>query len=261
MRKDSKKNTSSTRPALYFVFLIIFIIIVSAAFKIYDLFKKSKFDGNNRFTVAVISTKESNILTVSPKEKTISQITLDKINDKNSLLENSIPIDGYVKSEIKSDTPQGYFSKLFGSYRNVKTDLTIIDLLRLKIFASGISRENVKSVRISGYSDKNFNGLTQSMFIDPKIADEKVSIQITNATPIGGLGSVLAKYLSNLGANVVLVNSSQADEANTQIYYKNDSYTLDKVSKILKITPTEKDINSISDITIIIGSDREDLFE
>ncbi|TXG75723.1 LytR family transcriptional regulator [Candidatus Dojkabacteria bacterium] len=261
MKKDSKKHSGTTRPALYFVFLIIFIIIVSAAFKTYDLFKKSKYDGDNRFTVAVISKKESNILTVSPKDKTISQITFKNVNDEKSLLENSVPLDGFVKTEIKSENPKDYFSKLFSAYRDVKTDLTIIDLFRLKMFASGVENGNVKKEVIEGYSDKNFNSLTQTSFIDPKIAEEKVTIQITNATPIGGLGAILAKYLTNLGANVVLVNSSQADENNTKIYYKNESYTLEKISKILKVDPTEKDVNSISDINIIIGSDREDLFE
>lgn len=261
MRKDTNKHTGSTKPALYFGFLVLFIIIVSVAFKTYDLFKKSKFDGENRFTVAILAKNHSNIITVSPKDDSISQITIDKINDKNSLLENSVPVDGYIQTEISATNPKEYFSKLLGSYRKIKTDLTIIDLLRLKMYSSGVAKDKIKEQEISGYSDKNFNSIMQTYFVDPKISDEKVSIQITNATPVGGLGSIFAKYLTNLGANVVLVNSSQADENNTKIYYKEDSYTLEKISKILRVEPTKKDVNSISDITVIIGSDREELFK
>lgn len=80
-RKSESKNGSNLRPAFYFGILVFFIIAVSIFFKVFDTLKKSKFDGNNRFTVAVVSKNKVDLLTVSPKDGTLSKVSVGKISE------------------------------------------------------------------------------------------------------------------------------------------------------------------------------------
>lgn len=259
-RKRSAEKKSNLRPVYYFGLLLLFIIVISFVFKTFDTFKKSKFDGDNRFTIAIKNNKKIDLLTVSPKDKTISKLEIKNISEeqfKNSFL----PHDASVEKLDNADGVKPIFSSLLNKYRNIDTDLTIIDVLRLKMYSNDIESENIKESSVINLEDEELDKILQTYFIDPKIVDEKKTIQITNSSNIAGLGNTLAKYLTSIGANVVLVNTSQSEELESKIYYNGESYTLDKLSKILDIEPEEKNVNSISDITIIIGKDKEMLFE
>lgn len=258
-KKDGSKNINL---ALYFGIIVVFIILISFAFKTIDIIRKSKFDGQHRFSVAVLSGKRLDVVSVSPKEGSITKLKIEGISSVFGIDDLLIPLDSVVRPESEFDVKtKSFFVKLLLSKRKIETNLTIIDLARLVIFSNGVSGEKTIERSVSIADIKELESLSATLFVDPTILEEKKSIQITNASETPGLGNKLARYITNMGGNVVLVNTSSDRENKSRIISEEDSFTADKISKDFNI-PKEKEMNgSISDIHIIIGKDREDLFQ
>lgn len=263
MKQKTKNKNKSINLALYFGLLVAFIILVSISFKVFDIFRKSKFDGENKFTVAILNDKNAQLVSVSPKEGTISKLIIEEVKNPSDLNELSIPINSIINpnSDIDVD-PKSIFFKLILKSGSVKKDLTVVDLFRLGFYSNGISSEKVRRESLTFSEAKEDKEIISVIFVDPVIIDEKVSIQITNSTQISGLGNKVAKYITNMGGSIVLVNTSQNTENESKIIYGEESYTVDKLSKELGIAK-EKDENriSISEILVIIGKDKRDILK
>jgi hypothetical protein len=259
MRKTAtKEKNKNLRLGYYFGLIVIFIIIVSFTFKIFDIFKKSKFDGNNFFTVAIIKDKNTDLISVSPKEGTLKKLTITGTKNEESLKEEGIPFDALATSKTEySGGVKSYFTKILLHKEGFKSNLTIFDLLRLSFYTQKISNDKISEDSIV-FNDKNSSQKVTDWFTDPEIANENINIEVTNATQTSGLGNKVAKIITDMGGNVVLVNNSQNTEKKSKIYYKKDSYTAKKISKLLGIPLEKKEINAISEIVIQIGKDRED---
>lgn len=259
MRQNKKKEGSKNlHLGFYFGLLVLFIIIVSVVFKIFDTIQKSKFDGDNFFTVAVISGKDSNVISVSPKDGSLKKIKIGGISREEDLRDLGIPYDSIAKSENEvSASPKSYFSKILFHKDGLSSNLTIIDLVRLAFYSQKTDGAKVQEESVSGNNSAGLDLISSQWFIDPAIEEEKVNIEITNTTSTSGLGNKFAREITNMGGNVVLVNSSQEPVSDSKIYYKEDSYTVRKLSKLLEIEAEKKETNSISDIIIEIGKDKE----
>lgn len=258
MRIKKKEKSKSLNLGLYFGFFVFLIIAISLMFKTLDIIRKSKFDGNNRFTVAVLYKDSADLVSVSPQTGTLTKLRIEGVSDPLSLRSVAIPVDSYVKAEsYHTPPPKLYFAKMILSKRSLKTDLSVWDLLKLGVYSFGVNNEKVKEELSSVQKSDHLSFLASSLFVDEAISSEKVSIQITNATQVSGLGNKIAKYLMNMGGSVVLVNSSKEIERESKIIYKGNSYTVRKISQILGLPREKKDMNSISDIIIIIGKDKE----
>lgn len=255
MRK-SKKNEKSKNLhyGLYFGLFVFFIIFVSVVVKVFDSVKKSKFDGNNFFSIAVINGKNAEIISVSPKDGTLKKLTITGAGDERSLNENGIPYDSIAQSGEKISEPKSFFPRLL-LRRSTKSEITAIDSVRLFIYSQQVDGEKIESEEISS-EDINNSQFLSEWFLDSELAKEKKNIEITNNTEVSGLGNKFAKIISNMGGNVVLVNSSQKELKKSIIYYSEESYTAEKLSNILNMQLEKKEMNSISDIIINIGEDR-----
>lgn len=254
-KKDSNKNLHL---GFYFGFIVVLIIIVSILFKIFDTIRRSEFDGNNFFTVAVISGSESHIISVSPKEGSLKKLKIEGANREEDLRDFGIPYDSFAKSEVEiSASPKSYFSKILFHRDGLSSNLTIIDLVRLAFYSQKADGSKVDEESVLANELSNLDKVTGEWFIDPEIEKEKVRIEITNTTATSGLGNKFAKEITNMGGAVVLVNSRQESVSNSKIYYKKDSYTVEKLSKLLDIPAEKKETNSISDVIIEIGKDKE----
>jgi hypothetical protein len=253
-----KTQPKSIHLAFYFFLLVIFIIIVSLVFKVSDIVRHSKFDGKHTFSVAVLENDKTNVIFVSPQDSSITSLTISPKVGKETLNSLGIPSDGYIKSSSDiSGNPKSAFLKTIFRRNSTQTDLTILDLFRLSVFSQGVGNDksNNQSVNIK---DPDFSVAVEKLFIDPTVFSEKKSIVITNATDTPGLGNKIAKYIGDMGANVVLVNSSPSSAKDSVIYFKEKSYTAERLSKSLGIKKEMKEGNAISDITIIIGEDKVD---
>ncbi len=259
MKKAKKENIKSINLALYFGLLVLLIIIISVSFKTIDIVRKSEFDSKNRFTVAVLNDKNVDLISVNPTSGEQIGIRVENAGSLEAVENFSIPIDVHVETNSSfSSESKSVFLKMLLNKRGLESTLNVLDLLKLSIYSFGVDGENFSYQNIESDSINELNSLSSSEFIDEAMSQDKVSIQVTNSTEIGGLGNKIAKTITNLGGNVVLVNSSKEEIEESVIYYKENSYTVEKLSKVLDIKTEKNETNSIADIIIVLGKDQEE---
>ncbi len=259
-KKKERRKSKSLNLAFYFSGVVILIITISILLKSFDVIRRSRFDGNNRFTVAILSNGKTDLVSVSPQEGSLTSLQIDASSNLVSLGNLSFPIDAYAKTDSSFTSKTKYFFfKILLNKRKMQTNLTTIDLLRLSIYAMSVNEERVKEGNVPPKDVNKLSLLSSTLFVDPVILEEKVSIQITNATEVSGLGNKLAKYITNMGGNVVLVNSSKDLKEKSEVMYARNSYTVKKFMKFFDIPGQKKNMNSISDIVIVVGKDRAGL--
>ncbi len=257
MRKAKKETIKSYNLALYFGLLILLIIIISVAFKTFDIVRKSEFDRKNRFTVAVLNDKNVDIITVSPQTGEQSGIRLEDAKSLSAIDIYSIPVDVFVETDSDfSSESKSVFLKMLFNKRSLDSSLNILDLLKLSLYSFGVGGESFSYKNLSLDEESELNKVSSNEFIDETISRDKISIQVTNSTEIGGLGNKIAKTITNLGGNVVLVNSSKDEVGESVIYYQEETYTVKKLSKVLNIKAIKHETNSIADIIVVLGEDQ-----
>lgn len=259
-RNLPNSGLNSTKIALIFFAFVFAVIFVSLIFKVVNILSKSRFDSENRFTISVSNGKDLEIISFSPKSQSISVLKIlgeTKSLNMNRFLE--IAIDGEVKSFLnKKDfkVPDLMFQFIF-NYKDLKTNLTIIDILRLYLFSKTLPINYINYKKISTSQDAlTLDKIIPPLFKDEIIEKENLSIKIVNGTDVTGLGNRLSRLISNMGGNVVIIASSDSTENYSTIsYFGNKTYTIEKISKILGFKLNKLDKKTIADIVIVIGKD------
>lgn len=250
LRANALKTSGNLHFAVFFVVLVGGIILLSLILRIFFLLKESKFDGSSHFALQLNEQRERvQYISFSPQDSHIGILTF-----KNAPFSSEIPIDAKTSStlEIESKNLKPSLLKMMFDFRNQK-EVNFVDLFRLFIFSQTIKENTISQILISQYSDKaKVDSIISAFFVDPRIQDEKLNIEVINATEVYGLGNKLANLISNTGANVVLVSTGDLKKVSL-IEYSEPSYTVDKLSKILKFKKIKVSKKSLADITLIIG--------
>ena len=93
--------------------------------------------------------------------------------------------------------------------------------------------------------------------IDSFIENERQTIKIINGTGVSGLGSRLARFITNMGGNVIMVATENGKEKKSYIsYIDKRTYTVKRLQKILGYEVVRNKDNTLSDVTIVIGEDK-----
>lgn len=271
-RKKRIKPSNTVTLALFFVGFVGALLIVSIFMKLFLLAKESSFDGSHRFTIAVSSSdlqssnnKTTEIISFSPSDQSIERLVINTpvpIIGMERLLE--IPIDGVVVingNSISGKESIGEALKLIAlSFKNVRSDLTVLDIMRLWWFGRTVSEHSVKDETFS--QDPNLSlesqldSYAQTLFADDTVASEKESISIVNGTDISGFGTRFSRLVTNMGGNVVSVSTSDSKVDHTTIsYYGKKSYTLSRIEKVLGIKAVLSKSPELANIVIILGED------
>ncbi|OGH19514.1 MAG: hypothetical protein A3F31_03500 [Candidatus Levybacteria bacterium RIFCSPHIGHO2_12_FULL_38_12] len=298
MRVKKKKSTvDSQKIAFYFVLGIASLLFVSFVFRAIILVSKSKFDGHHRFTIQVSKSgqKEEALISLEPSSRMLSVLHLPEgpaVNPVSRFLE--VPIDGHVilTSEsqdrylvglLKLETDIGgkdvslILAKLILQYNQLKTDLTIMDIVRFAWFSKGVHKNMVKFVAVSkSLTESSIDRISSSFFPDTDLQKENATIAVVNATGVSGLGNRLARFISNMGGTVVSVSTGKSDEEDSKIIKRTKkSYTFSKLLQVtgfreaeiitptpvppdsLSLIPKEESIETqdsfVSDIIVVIG--------
>lgn len=257
--KKKGQTVSNTKIAIVFFVFLALIVGISLIFKVIIIIRASQFDDSKRFTLSIANDRNIEVISLSPDSKDISVF---KFKNAISPLEAGrsleIPIDGFIKHnslDLNQKINQLFINAIF-NYKSLKTNLTIIDLLKLAMFTRTIP-ENSISVKIVG--DTSGSGLDQivgHLVSDSFIEKDQQTIQITNATGVGGLGNRLARLITNMGGNVIIVATEDNLKKNSIILYiGKKTYTIERLQKVLGYE-VMKTNNAISDITIVIGEDK-----
>lgn len=261
--------------ALLFFTFVIFLVLLAFGFRIFLLVLQSKYDGKHRFTLAVYATNSEkerviNIISAAPETRTLSvlRVTGNNLTDAFPIQRYlAIPIDATLVLSEQKKYPKDYdglLESLLFSYKTVKTDLTLIDVLRFYIFAKSLSRQVItfKELAVEEYntvaSQAAIDTIVSQLFFDPSFTSEKVSIQVVNGSEVQGLGNRLGRLITNMGGNVIMVTSANQVYPRSEILATNtDSYSVAKLAKTLGLTVREVKKDGISDIIIHMGKDNQ----
>lgn len=256
-----------------FLIGVFALLFLSLLFKLATVVMQSSFDGRHTLTVSFLSKdvpKESVLVTYAPDKESISVLSvLGDIDHAKVGQTLQVPVDGYVDSVVttsfvKNHENQGDMvvdltKQMLISYPRVKTNLTVIDAIRLVIFTTSVAKHNIIERRLLLPMDEpSMDRITSFVVVDQSVAEEKKSIAIVNGTPVVGLGARLGRLLNNIGGNVVSVSSSDNPVATSKVaYYKEASYTAKRIGKILSFPLVEARQQGVADVIIYIGNDKE----
>src|SRR3989344_2903132 len=186
-RKSKNENKGQNlKLALIFFLLIVFLITGSLIFKVGLLAKKSKFDGQHRFTAVFFKENNSGgikVLSFAPDTKTISVLLINKkayplkpmLLDVEKYL--GIPIDGFISLDVIDETKvqnaDSILQKAIFNFDKTKTNITIIDFIRLWFFARTIPPRAITTEEISSEVKSNqLDKISSSLFIDNTLLQE-----------------------------------------------------------------------------------------
>ncbi len=263
-RKKTKLPQNLTI-AVWFFIAVTLLILLSFFAKAFFVLKRSAFDGSHRFTIAMsTSPSETVVYSFAPDSKTQTTLHIRSSFDVASLEKTlSLPIDVVVLCKENScrkfikDTPPSTLRQLLFHYNDLQTQATGIDFLRLYILTKTIPKSHSVEKTISLQEKAGWESMLSSCCIDYQITKDNETIAIVNESAIKGLGNRLGKLLSNIGATVISIDSSDTDRETSEIVYSGEkTYTVDKLQKILKGAKLSIDKKGISDIIVRIGKDQ-----
>ena len=262
MKRKKKKQGRNTKIGVYFFAFILGVIITSFILKGFTIVKNSRFRSDSRFNFLITNNKESSIISSLPQNHSVSVLKIEgNIENINRFAE--VPLDGEVRYSLLDlkKPPPTLISDIFFALSDIKTNFTPLDLFRIFLFTKTANPGNftVRSVSVN-LDEAERDKISSLLFADPKISDERLSIEVVNATDEFGVGNRLARLITNISGNVILVSTSQKKEDKSLILYKGKkSYTLERLGKFLGLSVSEIKDQTLADITIRIGKDYKNL--
>lgn len=255
-----------------FCYAVLVFLFFSLFYKVIQIAGQSTFDSRHRFTIA-IQTTPLHIFTVNPVKKSASVMIISvspknfgsKVTGDNIGKLLKIPVDGVIKIE-KNIYNNNIEKELFTTilrYNSVQTKLTIFDVFGLWWFVKAIpahatgSEEFMITIKNGAIEESGRNAKQVSqLFVDDALQEEKLSIQIINGTGVSGFGSRLAKLLTNMGGNIIIVSTADLEIATSEIaYYGKESYTLSRLALLLSYPVKPLYSPGIADVIITLGKD------
>jgi len=254
-KKSRKPKKNSLKIGIIFSAIILFFIALSMFGKGISLLGQGKYDDNYPLSVKVEGKGGTQFLSVFPKQHKINILNISGVNDSKSL--EVIPVDARVVAPSLQVNPAD-LSSFFLSLKNkdVKTNLTVVDIARLYIFSKTVGQGDVSVQSISLLGDSSADKIIFSLFSDPAIIFENLRVEIVNATGVYGKGNKVARLLSNIGANIVFVSTADKNAKQSLIYYTNSkTYTVERLERLLGFKSVKNNQKSISDILVLIGEE------
>lgn len=255
-----KKPANNLSLALVFIFVVLFFASISIFFKIFFLIKDSSFDADHNFNLEVKDATNINLISFSPKDKTLFILEVDpKVKTNNAGQFFKLPIDARVNlydGEFESNHIGIMLIKSSFSFSKKLENMTILDAFRLALFSRTISNNSIEVKKFSeGLANTNDYSLIESGFKDNVIDKEQKTIEVINATDTFGLGSRLATLVTNIGGDVILVGTKEKTNKSKIIYSGEESYTVKRLSEYLNIKTEKIEREGVADVIIIIGED------
>jgi len=263
MRKKRKAVTSNTKIAIAFFAFLALLIIISLIFKLTVVLRNGQFDSSRPFVFSITNGKNVEVVSLSPNPKRIAIFKFDSsISPAETGRALEIPIDGNISSNWL-DLNWKINSLLLKSatgYNDLKTNLTIVDLLRIIMFAKSTPESSISIIVVTDKNEEILNQNISYLMNDISIVKDDQTIQIINATTVSGLGNKLARLITNIGGNVIIVATETSRKKRSKIlYFDKKTYTVERLQRILGYETTEHTGNRMADIVIIIGEDNVDL--
>ena len=261
MTKQKESGLRNTKIAIIFFIILLFFVSLSLVFKMVLIVRAGQFDGSKRFNLAISDNKNFKVMSLLGSAKTITIFNLNgNIGSYGAGQLLEIPIDGFIISsslDLKHK-PDSLFLNSILNTKTLQTNLTILDFLKLLVFSKTVSPSDINTKNISeDLIPSELDKIVSRLVSDEFIEKDNQTIQIINGTDIGGLGNRLARLITNMGGDVIIVATSNSPKKTSTIsYIDQKTYTVERLQKVLGYPAVRQVSNAISDITIIIGEDK-----
>lgn len=254
--------SNSIKTAVRFFVLVSIVILLGLAVHFIITLTQRSFDGQHRFTIAVLKKNTADIISFAPETQSISIV---HTRGSSGLLgrDLEIPIDATVSllQSVSLDNPQDFMKYLSGHIGEVHPiGMNTIDATALLWFAQKIKSDNISIKTVSLPFDPASS--LSTLFLDKTLYGEAKTISVVNAAGESGMAGRMTKLVTNMGGNVISVTTAeQSTDTSTIAYFGERSYTVDRLEKTLhfKLIPMAK--QTFSDIIITIGTDSIDAKE
>lgn len=258
MKRKSAQHRSHSNTygfALFMGALIVLLVIAGLAIKLFLLFQHSSFDGKHQFSLEIQEPQQTRFIVFNPSDDSIHTLLLTGKISNNPELTLGIPVDAKVIATQDITSPDALGKDLIFQRKELHATPTIIDGINLFIFSHTANDGKALSQQ-AALSNTDQDAHFTKIFTDEVIFQEGKSISIVNGTGISGLGSKVQQLLTHIGANVVSVTTADTPNPKSAIRYTgNTSYTVSRISNLLHIPATRLSTASISDITVVLGTD------
>ncbi len=258
-KRSTQLGEKSLSIALFFVLLVVLLVGLSVALKIFLLFKAAKFDGQHQFILELHAPSQNQLLSFDPDMN--SAVVLSLKGQVASPFGNSlgIPEDGVVTVSARSDSLYTFVQNLL-FHPPSHSPFNIVDRIRFFLFVNNIKPTSISEVEWTVSNQTDDQKLTQ-LFTDHTAYTENLSVAIVNASGVAGLGNKVATYFSHIGVNVISVTSSQQQVDPTAIVYSGkEGYTVDRLARIFSKKPKASTAPMLSDITVTLGKESANAF-
>lgn len=287
---SARKNYSSRSPLAIFplIFLLVFAFVGIKGFLVYKESKFTKFDRFNvvlaypPLTLVSVDSTGKSITEISfPKDLYISELAfgyggykstsiysvgeLDKRGGETVMSTLSdylgIPVDGYIYASQLN--PKDILTG--------KSNLNVFDQIRLVLASFQTRSDKIKTIDLAKYAEPLVlsDGSTalsadkeilderlRDNFIESRIRQENLRLEIFNSTKIVGLANRAGRVLTNIGVNVVSVNSSEILEETCRIKAKakiQNSITVHRIADVFSCKIELLTEEGRAEIEMIIG--------
>jgi len=195
-------------------------------------------------------------------------------------MQTAVPVDRYLAFEssdltfttesmlnsYKEIKSANFFLKVLSFKRSLnktlKTNLTSAEILNLIWRIRGAKFEEKDQLYLNkiGSGDLASRETTEelsNLFVDRKISDEGAAVTVRNSSGKAGLGTVLARYLGNLGVTIVAVETGEESSQKNFLLEKNSKPQLEKrLASIISFNKKKAEKEDFSgDILIIVGEE------
>lgn len=261
-RKQNMDEGRSLRPLIIFCAIVGLLITLSLSVKLFLAIKESKFDWNHQFILFLhTDPNAAKYVVFGPSDHSIAILDVKGKIEKKQLdkqlgvtTEGTVKLDGHLSKE--QDIDRALLIAIF-QYVKIEKSVSLYDLLRLFLFTKTVPGTKISFERITlPYHEEIQNHRIQALFLDEKIRDEAVAIEVINGTNISGVGGRIERMITILGGNVVSVATAK-NEVTTTTLMTNDlsSYTSKRLGKLFGIQATQIQKNGLSDIILSVGTD------
>lgn len=272
MNKKSLSNNLSKRSNGFYlsIFLLLFSIalIISLVLRGVQLYKDSHFTGDSIMMLVVLSS-DSYILRLDTDTQELSLLRIydTEIDAKNltvASIRTGVPLQGAMvlgesESDIDNITSTGGMIRLLMSNNISLIQLNEFDALKFAYAAQRIPPEQktLKEIRNYIYDRSIISQIDHELyelFRDSKVINERVTIEVVNASDTSGTATAVAQMLENGGYTVVAIRSGDTQASQLQMNDK-ETVTAQHIMKVFAFPVENLGKNAVADIRVIIGDD------
>lgn len=174
-----------------------------------------------------------------------------------------------IKDNLSMMTLLGFVKS--GGLGSLDTNLTIVDIVRIWFTARQVKFDKIEVVNLEKLNilektqlldgteifeidPKALDQISFSLFNERQVLNEKKTVEIMNGTEVSGLGSDVARLITNMGGEVISIKNSREKIGSSSIVVSRDSYTASRISKSLGFPLIQKKNKEENDnILILLG--------